>query len=268
MAEKHMEEIISRRGSTYNPIVPAVDQASRLLVYLAKNPVPRASLTDICRDLGIHKSKGFSILHTLRKYRFVEKDPESKTYFLGPGLLPLSRKVLDNVDLRSMVAPYLDTLARETKSTALLGLVSGDHVFVVAKKQGNLDVAVTIAIGHRLRVTAGAHGKAIVAFMSPSEREKILNRKGLYFHGEPESLNRERLIEELDRCRKAGYAKDLGGLLPGINAISSPIIDANGRVLGCVILIGTFGKSFIDRYGQSLARSTREISSKLGSGSD
>lgn len=267
MTRKRTASVKPKRASTYNPTVPAVDQASRVLVYLAKNPTPKASLTDICRDLGIHKSKGFSILHTLQKYRFVEKDLESKTYFLGPGLLPLSRKVLDNVDLSSIVAPFLDNLARETSSTAILGLVSEDHVFVVAKKQGNLDVEVTIAIGHRFRLTAGAHGKAIVAFMPPPERERILNHKNLYFHGEPERLNRKRLSQELDRCRKTGYAKDLGGLLPGINALSSPIMAANGRVVACIILIGTFGKTLIDQYGQSLARSTRDISRKLGSGS-
>lgn len=269
MADKQRRPVKEpQKGSTYKPLVPAVDQASKVLIYLAKSHRFKVSLTEICKDMGIHKSKGFSILHTLQQYGFVEKDPESKNYSLGPGLLPLSRRVLDNLDLRDIVTPFLESLARETNSTALLGLVSEGQVFVIAKKEGNSSVGVTISIGHRFHLTAGAHGKAIVAFMPDPERKKILGGNNLYFYGESAKTNTKRLKGELHRCRQTGFAKDLGGLLPGINAISSPVFGPNGKIVASIILIGTFAGRLIEQYGQRVAQTARNISTKLGNSSE
>ncbi len=95
----------------------------------------------------------------------------------------MSSKILSNMDFREAVAPILQELARETNSTAFLGLVSDNHVFVVAKDEGTQDIGVTIRLGHRFPLAWGAHGKAIMAFLPDIEREKVLSDAKLYFHG-------------------------------------------------------------------------------------
>ena len=212
----------SKRGSTYKPLVPAVDQAARVLIAMGRNSRFRLTLTEICEEVGIHKSKGFSILNTLKQFGFVEKDPRTKTYSLGPGLLFLSRRVMDDLDVRERTAPFLETLALETRSTALFGLISAQQVFVVAKHEGNQDIGVTIRLGHRFHMTSGAHGKAIVAFLPEPERKRILERKRLFFYGDPARLDMKQLRDELKRCRRLGYSEDRGGLQPGVNAVSVP----------------------------------------------
>ena len=81
------------------------------------------NLTDICKNVGIHKSKGYSILNTLQKYGLVHKDQLGKTYSLGFGLISLSRRVLDNLNYEEIAGPYLEKLAKQTHSTALLGII-------------------------------------------------------------------------------------------------------------------------------------------------
>jgi hypothetical protein len=51
--------------SGYKPIVPAVEQASRILLCLGESPNFKMRLTEICKQIGIHKSKGHSILNML-----------------------------------------------------------------------------------------------------------------------------------------------------------------------------------------------------------
>jgi DNA-binding IclR family transcriptional regulator len=41
-------------------------------------------------------------LHTLQKYSVVTRDPVTKAYQMGPGLLPLEKKFLDHLDLRQI----------------------------------------------------------------------------------------------------------------------------------------------------------------------
>ena len=47
-------------------MVPAVEQASRVLFCLAGHSSSHMSLTEICAQVGIHKSKAYSILQTLQ----------------------------------------------------------------------------------------------------------------------------------------------------------------------------------------------------------
>jgi DNA-binding IclR family transcriptional regulator len=248
----------------YTRVVPAVDQASRILLCLAGNASASLSLTDICEAVGIYKSKGYSILNTLQKFGFVLKDPATKTYSLGLGLISLSRKVLDGLNDNKVVAPLLETLARRTHSTALYSTLSDENIFVVAKHEEERTVSVTIRVGYRFHMTHGAHGKAIVAFMEEDEREKLLKQKKLFFHGNASKFDRGRLDAELARCRETGYAFDMGELNPGINVVASPVFDADERIKGCVFIMGTFSESLVEEYGALVAGSARRFSTLLG----
>jgi DNA-binding IclR family transcriptional regulator len=266
MSEKKRPLKGSVKGkSFYKPTVPAVEQASQVLLCLGESPNFKMRLTEICNQVGIHKSKGHSILNTLIQFGFVEKDPQTKTYSLGPALIFLSRHVLDNLRYPEIVAPFLDDLAKETSGTALFGLIYGEHLLVVGKSEGNQNIGFTIRLGHRFHITLGAHGKAIVAFMPEADREKILTKKRVYFHGfDSPRLNMKRLREELIKCRQQGYAQDIGEITQGVNFVSAPVFSVQEKIIGCIILIGTFPESLIEKYGPKTADVARRISYKLG----
>jgi DNA-binding IclR family transcriptional regulator len=251
--------------SVYKPSVPAVEQASRVLLCLGESPNFKMKLTDICKQVGIHKSKGHSILNTLKQFGFVEKDPQTKTYSLGPALIFLSRHVLDNLYYPDIVAPFLDDLAKETNGTALFGLIYAEHLLVVGKREGNQNIGFSIRLGHRFHITLGAHGKAMVAFMPEADREKILTKKRVYFHGlDISRLNMKRLRDELAQCRQLGYAQDVGEITTGVNFVSAPVFGVQEKIVGCIILIGTFPEGLIEKYGPKTADVARRISYKLG----
>jgi len=251
--------------SAYKPLVPAVEQASRVLLCLGESPNFKMKLTEICKQVGIHKSKGHSILNTLKQFGFVEKDPQTKTYSLGPALIFLSRHVLDNLYYPDIVAPFLDDLAKETNGTALFGLIYAEHLLVVGKREGNQNIGFSIRLGHRFHITLGAHGKAMVAFMPEADREKILTKKRVYFHGlDISRLNMKRLRDELTKCRQLGYAQDVGEITPGVNFVSAPVFGVQEKIVGCIILIGTFPEGLIEKYGPKTADVARRISYKLG----
>lgn len=254
----------SKKESSYKPFVPAVEQASRILLCLSKNSNFKMGLTEISSEVGIHKSKAFSILNTLNQFGFVEKDLQTKTYSLGPGLLSLSRHVLDNIRYPEVVAPFLQRLAVETNGTAIFGLINGEHVIVVGKHEGNQNIGFTVRLGHQFHITLGAHGKSILAFMPETEREKILSRKKVFFYLDPSRVDREFLREELTRSRALGYSQDIGNITPGVNVVSAPLFANRDKMIGCLILIGTFQEKRIQEYGPKVADMAFQISQKLG----
>ncbi|HIC85488.1 MAG TPA: IclR family transcriptional regulator [Desulfobacterales bacterium] len=253
-------------SDSYAQMVPAVEQACKILIFLAKESGARPRLTDICKEVGIHNSKGYSILNTLMRFGLIQKETLSKTYSLGPGLAYLGSKAMEGMDLGAVVEPFLKALSNETGETSLFGMLSGEQVFIISKQEGSQPIGVNIALGHRFHMTAGAHGKAIVSALGPKQREEVLSRKKLYFYGDPLRFQKRRFEREMREIKKRGFAEDRGDLQHGINAVSSAVMGPSGNVVGSVILIGTFPEKEIARFGPLVAHTAKKISSQLSFG--
>ena len=249
--------------STYSGIVPAVEEASRILITLARNKAGKMTLTQIRREVGIHNSKAFSILNTLQQFGFVQKDPVTKTYSLGMGLIYLSQKVLETLDLREAASPFLSRLSSGTNSTAFLGLITGNYVYVAAKDEGSQAVAVTFRIGQRFPRFWGTHGKAILAFLPEEERDEILAGDGLAFRGYGSTYDLDELKKELAWCRRSGYAVDLDETKIGIRSVAAPVFGPTTKLIGAFVVIGTFPGELADDYGRRVAREAQIFSQSL-----
>jgi DNA-binding IclR family transcriptional regulator len=245
-------------------LVPAVDQASRLLFYLAQADSTYATLTEICAKVGIHRSKAFSILRTLQKFGLVQKGSNGKGYGLGPGLIGLSRRFLDNLSTPRLAEPILEDLARKAGATAALGLIAEKNVFVVAKHEGSRPMGLTMRVGHRFPLTYGCHGKAIAAFLPEDELKDLLKDKKLYFMGDPERFDRDKIISELARCRKDWFAEDTEETAPGLNAVASPVLGPHGRPIGYVAVLGLPSAEVTHQCGPLVAEAGRALSRQLG----
>jgi DNA-binding IclR family transcriptional regulator len=205
----------------------------------------------------------------------VAKNERSKMYGLGPGLLTLSRALLDHTDLAHEAAPYLDDLVAATGCTALLGLVSGDRLFVIARREARATMGIAVRVGNRFPLTLGAHGKAILAALPEDELGRMLERGPLYVYGElsKDSVDIPALRAELDECRRSGYAHDLSVTQAGIGAVSAVLTDdyseasppGMSQIVGCLIVVGTFGPEAAAEYGRKVAATAREMSARGGS---
>ena len=253
-----------KKASGDRYLVPAVEQASRVLLSLAGARSSHMSLTEICADVAIHKSKAFSILHTLQKFGLIQRNSGGKGYSLGPGLISLSRRVLDNLSAPRLAEPILEKMANKAGGTAILGLIADKDVFVVAKQEGNDDIGYTIRIGNRFPLTYGSHGKAIAAFLPATELDKLLQQKKLYFYGESGAFNRKRLEKELAQVRQDGYALDLGEMRPGLNAAAAPVFGAGARPIGYIVVIGLVSEEAARQLGPTIAQAAKALSRQLG----
>ncbi|OGR10330.1 MAG: hypothetical protein A2277_08430 [Desulfobacterales bacterium RIFOXYA12_FULL_46_15] len=247
-----------------SPTAPAVEQAAQLLFCLQKNKGNDMGLTAICKGIGIHKSKGYSILNALAKYDLVTRDNASKTYSLGPALMPLAQKAKEKFDITAIARDHLQELSEATKTSVLLGIICNDQVFITGKYDGNDKVSVTVNLYQSLPITHGSHGKAVFGYLTPEEQERLLFSGQIFFHGNPEDFDADQLKSELIFCREKGYAMDQGKMSPGINAVSSPIFDHNGEAAACIIILGTFQEDRFEVFGKMIAETGRMISRQLG----
>jgi DNA-binding IclR family transcriptional regulator len=246
--------------------VPAVEQAIRIMLCLADSGSSSKSLTDICREVGIHRSKAFSILNTLLGFGLVRKNPNRRGYTLGLGMLTLVGKMLENLNLPQFVEPILYDLAKKAGATVALGVISDNKTFVVAQFEGAPGLGVSAPIGHVAPITYGAHGKIIAAFLSEKELDELLesNKQELLFYGKTENFDKARFMKEIAQCRLDGFAIELGDMVPGMNAIAAPVLDEEGRPIGYITVVGFFTREHALRIGPLAAAVGKTVSKETG----
>lgn len=253
----------SKNKNKYKSTVPAVDQCMQILKCLAESPRRQLTLSEICAKVNIHKSKGYTILNTLMGYDFIEKDPQTKVYKLGLGIIFMARNILNDLDLKDILNPHLKNLAQTTDATAHYGVISGERFYIVAKEESNQTFGYTMRLGVQHHLTHGSHGKAIVAAMPPSRQEEILAMENLSFYGDGKPVDLEYLKDELESCQELGYSVDLGETNPNITCISSAVTDTGGDVAGAIVLIGVFQRSRVKTFGPMVAEAARIISLRM-----
>ncbi len=257
-----MSEGIDLTSKTYR--VPAVEQALKVMLCLADAGSSPKSLTDICAEVGIHRSKAFSILNTLDDYGFAKKNPNRKGYVLGPGLLTITGKMLETLDLSRFVKPVLNDLAKKAGATVSLGVISDDKTYVVAEYQGAPGIGISSPVGYTTPVTYGSHGKAIAAFLPEAELEVLLKNQELYFYGTPEKYNETKLRQDLAQYRLTGFATEFGDVQRGVNAVAAPILDQNSYPVGFVTIVGFFPEKEALKLGPLAIGAAKAISKEAG----
>jgi DNA-binding IclR family transcriptional regulator len=245
-------------------IVPAVYQAGRILFVMAESGDPQVSLTTICKNVGISKSKAFCILNTLEAFDFVRKNPNKKGYSLGPSLIKLSSKMLDNLNIPILAEPIIKDLAKKSGATAALALIIDNRTLVMSQFDGATDLGISLPVGHYFPISFGSHGKAIAALLSDQELNNFLRSNKPYFHGAPENFDRARFQKELVQCRRDGFALDLGEIKPGLNTISAVVLGSSNKPIGYIVLGGLFTEEVARSLGPLVAEAARTLSHKAG----
>jgi DNA-binding IclR family transcriptional regulator len=260
---KTIENTESKEKKNYS--TPAVEQAARIMFCLAKSRSVQMGLTEICKETGIHVSTAFAILEALQKSDLAKRGKSGKGYSLGRGLLTLSRKFLDDLKPSRIAENILEKLAKETDRTSVFGLIMEDVVTITARhnRESNM-ITLGIPVGRIMPLTQGAHGKAIVAFLPDEERELILSKNKLNFHGNPDKLDRPRLIRELKQCRKNGFACDLEDSVEGVNIVASPVIGTTGFPIGFIAIFDHSTAVRAQELGPMVAKAARSLSQELG----
>jgi DNA-binding IclR family transcriptional regulator len=256
---------------SYGRRVPAVDQSVQLLFALANLVNGEATLTELARDTGIGRSKALALLNTLRFAGLVIRNDQTKRYRLGLNILVLSRALINQTDLAREAIPYLEELATETGCYVHLGVISGDTVYVIARRQVPACTYTPYDVGTRYPVTFGAHGRAILASLSPDEFEIQLARDSILEPGQTgrDPITREVLRAQVDDARRLGYGLSIGTTWTEENAVSVVLsVDFPGtqgkrQAVACLFAVGRFSVDRAHEIGVRMREMALDMSRTL-----
>ncbi|BCB75337.1 IclR family transcriptional regulator C-terminal domain-containing protein [Phytohabitans flavus] len=235
---------------------------------------PVLGIADLARMVGVTKSTAHRYVATLVKLGYVEQDPDTRKYSLGPRVADLGFAAIESMDLTRVAAPLLQGLADETGFTVSMAVCESRDVVYVDRRRSarrnTLAMDLNLQVGSRLPAYCTAMGKAMLAYKDPQALRQILERSDLARRGPKTITNREELLAALARVRQAGIAVNDEELAPGLRSFAAPVRDRTGEVVAAVnvaIHLSAAPSSIESLAAQiepHLRRTAREISYRMG----
>ena len=229
---------------------------------------PQLRLSEISQRLGLHKSTTHRLLSLLKKKGLVLADPMSQLYSLGPALVELAWIVLRQQDLGTLCRPHLEQLRQATDETVSLHIRMGNTRVCVEELESDQEIKYSQALGLTAPVHVGAPGKALLAFLSQEELERLLPTLSLEPITADTITDLQALRAELVKTRARGYAVSIGERSPWAAAVAAPIRDRSGRPIAAVSVSGPSQRltsRVLKELGARVIKVAKEISTALGS---
>ncbi len=229
-----------------------------------------SSLSRLAADLGLNKSTAYRFVATLVEAGYVRQDPVTQVYVLTTKLAGLGAQVLEHIEIRKEVRPYLERLAAVSAETAHLAILDDHEIAYVDKVEGRQAVNMTSRVGGRGSAHSTALGKVLLAACSPEEQARYLAERGLPRRTENTIVDSARFLRELKDVRRRGYAVDDIENEAGIRCVAGPILDHTGEVVAAMSVSGwtvSMTPSRIEELIPSVVELAGEASRALGLGS-
>jgi IclR family transcriptional regulator, KDG regulon repressor len=244
--------------------IRAVERALGVLLCFTKQ-TPELSMTQIAEEVQINKSTVHRLLLTLEKNRFVKRDPASGLYSPGIRLLQLAYLTLETNDLRQLAAPFMRRLLDQYSETIDLSILDGKDVVFLDVLESPQRIRLAAATGQRLPAFCTASGKAILAYM-PEDTVKRILEYGLIQYTSSTHVSPQAVIEDLLLARRLGFASSEQEYEDGINAVSAPILDSNGKPIAAIAIAGPAFRLPLERMneiGPSVITIAQEIAREI-----
>lgn len=246
--------------------IQSIEVGFKLLQVLAASP--RAMmLRDLAAAAGMNPAKAHRYLVSFMRLGVVAQDPVSGRYDLGPFALQLGLAGLNRLDPVKKARPILSQLRDEMDLTAGIAVWGNHGPTIVHWEESSHPVTVSLRLGDVMPMLNSATGRLYGAYLPRKQTLSLIERE-LGARGHDGVPDMPRSLAEYDaicaEVRAHGAARTLGGVLPGINAFSMPVFDANGHLAMGLIVLGA--QSIFDaEWGGTMDCRVRDIAQQLSS---
>jgi DNA-binding IclR family transcriptional regulator len=221
------------------------------------------SLTEISLASGLNKVTVLRLLVTLEKFRFVEKDPQSKKYRIGSNAFYVGTGFIAE-GIQKKTFEIMKRLVEGLKHTITLSVLDGASVLFVERVDGTERVKVTVDTGSRVPVYSSAAGKALLAGLSDSEIVSRLKQTRLTRATDSMSASVESVMAAIAKVRSCGFAVNNEESTPGLHAIAVPVKDPAGESIAALGAAFPAGFLKTKEQQQKVARTLQLAAREIG----
>ncbi len=232
---------------------------------------PALGISELARELALTRSTTHRYAATLASLGYLEQEPDTRKYRLGPRVLDLGFSVLGSMELREVAAPHLRRLADTTGHTSNLAIRDDTDVILIDRVRGRPGryhhYEFSLHVGSRLPAYCSATGKALLAFLPPPDLDRLIERMDLVQRGPRTLTSKPALLAELDKVRRTGVAVNDEELDSGLRSIAAPVRARSGEVVAAVVLAAPWSPvtttELASRLGPTVRAAADEIAARV-----
>ncbi|MFI7444642.1 IclR family transcriptional regulator [Nonomuraea indica] len=244
------------------PLMKSAERTVRVLETLAE---ARGNLTlsQLQQRTGFPRSSLHGLMRTLVELNWVEADPATSTFGIGPHALLTGTAYLKKDPALPFARQALDDLRAEVGHTVNFARRDGAHVIFLGSREARDAPHTPPKVGGRLPAHATALGQALLAQLTDGEVAALLPAT-LAARTEHTVTDRARLAGELDRVRVRGWAYERGQCTPGVACVAATVdyrIPATDAI-SCSVPDG-LAPALVERVTEALVRHTRALAATL-----
>jgi IclR family pca regulon transcriptional regulator len=237
-----------------------------------KSARPLLGISELAREIGLSRSTTHRYVATLATLGYVEQDPATRKYRLGPRVLDLGFSAINSMELREISVPHLQRLSDETGHTVNMAILDGADIVYVERcrsaRQGQREIDLNLHVGSRLPAYCTSMGKVLLAALPDEGLDTLLEDLELTQRGPNTLTASDALREELEQVRRTGLAVNNEELAFGLRSIAAPVHGPSGDVVAAINLpvhrSWVSIENLVGHYGPALKRTAADISARAG----
>ena len=185
----------------------------KVLELLAEEPF-ELSFSDIAAKLDIPKASAHRLCTTLIEANLITQEPATRRYMLSSHALWVGSAYLRHSPIYRAGFFPMQELARQLPGTVQLGVLDHDNVLFIHSVGYSGAPHAFADVGLRRALNATASGKIFLAGMTSEEVDRVM-AKCAEKYTESTIISLAQMEKELEKVRRARYARNVEELLPG-----------------------------------------------------
>lgn len=244
----------------------SVRRALEMFEFLLQQGEP-ATVGAIVGALEIPKSTAYELVRTLSEAGYLEPSGRGAGLFLGRKLFELGMAYRSQVDLLRDGSQIVEELRDDTGETVQLSVLENDMMLVLLKEEGSRSIRIISRVGSRVPVNWAAAGRLLVSDLDDPTLGALLKRSVRQSPTGRSVTDVPRLIQQIRRFRKQGYATELNETNEHAGCVAAPVIDGSGRCVAAISIVAPehrLGRQNRQELIRKVRGAAAQLSGRLG----
>jgi DNA-binding IclR family transcriptional regulator len=198
---------------------------------------PELGVSEVARELGVHKSRVHRAIKTLEDMCYLRRDPRTRRYCLGYKAFEIGALAGRHSNTMSWARAQLRELAARFEASVSLRLVDDTDLLIVDTVETVDDPELHVPTGARIPLNYGAGGQVRAAFLPDECIRDLIARHGLPRYTLRSITTEAEFLKAVHATRERGYAVSEGETVPGSFSVAAPIVDRSGALTA--VLVGS-----------------------------
>lgn len=191
---------------------------------------PEWGIRDLSRNVGLNPSTVYRIVSTLHTAGYLEREPDTQRYSLGPKVMKLAGLYTLHNPIASIANKVFGSFADRFPHNFYLGTLCEFEVIYLCSLDGRGPIRIAIEPGGTIELHTTALGKMLLAYQPDEYVENFLRTRALRAFTVRTVTDPATLWRQIRAIRKQGFAINDGEHYDDIGAVAMPVYDNFGQV--------------------------------------